>query len=73
MLQYPAGNWRLFMREIGSPSQLVIFLYAAGVLAVIFFLDFFGFSSNAIIAVSSSLTIAGATMMLWHFLRANSN
>jgi hypothetical protein len=61
------------MREIGSPSQLVIFLYAAGVLAVILFLNSFGFSSNAIIAVASFLAIAGASMMLWYFLRANSN
>jgi hypothetical protein len=61
------------MREIGSPSRLIIFLYAAGIFAVILFLDAFGFSGNAIIAVACFLAVAGASMMLWHFLRANSN
>jgi hypothetical protein len=59
------------MREIGSPSRLIIFLYAAGIFAVTFFLNAFGFSSNAIIAVACFLAVAGASMMLWHFLRAN--
>jgi hypothetical protein len=70
----PAGNWLGFsMREIGSPSRLIIFLYAAGILAVVFLLNIFGFSSNTIIAVACFLAIAGASMLLWHFLRANSN
>lgn len=62
-----------FMREIGSPSRLTIFLYAATILAVIIVLSNFGFSSNASIAVAGCLTIAGVSMMLWHFLRANSH
>ena len=61
------------MREIGSPLRITIFLYAAGILAAVFVLDTLGFSSNAILGVACLLAIAGVSIMVWHFLRANSH
>jgi hypothetical protein len=63
----------VFMREIDSPFRLIIFLYAAAIFAVIFFLDRLEFSSNAIIAVACFLVIGGLAMMLRHHLSGNSN
>jgi hypothetical protein len=49
---------------IVSPYRILVFLYSAAILAVVYLLDVCGFSAGVIIAVASALVVLGVAMML---------